>query len=90
MSCTENYQLIHFGQYQDAMVSGKDYLFHSLLSPYLNCGLLSPKEVCDAAQQAYFDHHVPLNAAEGFIRQILGWREFIRGIYWGFVAQTYL
>ena len=77
-----DYQLIHFGQYQDAMVSGKDYLFHSLLSPYLNCGLLSPKEVCDAAQQAYFDHHVPLNAAEGFIRQILGWREFIRGIYW--------
>lgn len=76
------HQLIHFGQYQDAMVHNQDYMFHSLLAPYLNCGLLSPKEVCDAAQQAYFEDRVPLNTAEGFIRQILGWREFIRGIYW--------
>ena len=76
------HQLVHFGQYQDAMVNQQDYMFHSLLSPYLNCGLLSPKEVCDAAESAYYNNQIPLNAAEGFIRQILGWREFIRGIYW--------
>ena len=64
------------------MVYGSDFMFHSLLSPYLNCGLLLPKEVCDAAQTAYYNGQVPLNAVEGFIRQILGWREYVRGIYW--------
>ena len=74
--------LPNFGDYQDAMVYGEDTLFHSLLSPYLNCGLLVAKEVCDAAEAAYHSGHAPLNAVEGFIRQILGWREYVRGIYW--------
>lgn len=74
--------LPNFGDYQDAMIYGVDYLFHSALSPYLNCGLLMAKEVCDAAEAAYYTGHAPLNSVEGFIRQILGWREYVRGIYW--------
>ena len=71
-----------FGDYQDAMSLRHDHLFHSLLSVYLNAGLLLPQEVCLAAEQAWRDGHAPLNAVEGFIRQILGWREYVRGIYW--------
>ena len=71
-----------FGDYQDAMKSGEDFLFHSVLSPYINIGLLNPAETCEAILTAYRQHSIPLNAAEGFIRQILGWREFVRGIYW--------
>ncbi len=71
-----------FGDYQDAMRTGEEFLFHSLLSPYINIGLLSPREVCESALQAYRQGLAPLHAAEGFIRQILGWREYIRGIYW--------
>lgn len=71
-----------FGDFQDAMVKGDAYLYHSLLSSYLNVGLLSPLEICKKAELAYREGKVPLNSAEGFIRQILGWREFIRGIYW--------
>jgi deoxyribodipyrimidine photolyase-related protein len=74
-----------FGDYQDAMVDGEDWLFHSVLSQYLNCGLLLPREVCDAAEAAYREGRAPLNAVEGFIRQILGWREFIRGVYWRYM-----
>lgn len=76
-----------FGDYQDAMVQGEPYLYHSLLSSYLNAGLLLPLEICVKAQDAYHQGKVPLNAAEGFIRQILGWREYIRGIYWHFMPQ---
>lgn len=75
-------RLPSFGDYQDAMRAGDAFLYHSILSPYINAGLLSPREVCDAAQAAFQDGHVPLNAAEGFIRQILGWREYVRGVYW--------
>ena len=71
-----------FGDYQDAMKTGNSFLYHSLLAPALNIGLLVPREICLAAQQAYQSGHAPLNAVEGFIRQILGWREYVRGIYW--------
>lgn len=76
------HRLPHFGDFQDAMVKGEDALFHSLLSPYINCGLLLPLEVCQAAEIAWLQGEAPLNAVEGFIRQILGWREYVRGIYW--------
>ena len=71
-----------FGDYQDAMKTGEDFLYHSIISPYLNAGLLTAREVCDAAEVAYQEGKAPLNAVEGFIRQIIGWREFVRGIYW--------
>ncbi len=71
-----------FGTYQDAMVTGQDWLYHSWLSPALNLGLLTPLEVAQAASAAYAIGAVPLNAAEGFIRQIIGWREYVRGYYW--------
>lgn len=75
-------RLAGFGDYQDAMVTGEDVLNHSLLSPALNTGLLRPLEVCQAAEAAYHAGTAPLNAVEGFIRQILGWREYVRGLYW--------
>ncbi len=71
-----------FGTYQDAMVTGQDWLYHSWLSPAMNLGLLTPLEVAQAAAAAYATGDVPLNAAEGFIRQIIGWREYVRGYYW--------
>jgi deoxyribodipyrimidine photolyase-related protein len=74
--------LPRFGDYQDAMRTGNPFLFHAMLSPYLNIGLLTAREVCDAVAAAYKAGHAPLNATEGFIRQILGWREYVRGLYW--------
>lgn len=74
--------LPHFGDYQDCMVAGEPYLYHSLISSYLNAGLLLPLEICQMAEKAYRAGKAPLNAVEGFIRQILGWREYVRGIYW--------
>jgi deoxyribodipyrimidine photolyase-related protein len=71
-----------FGDFQDAMRTGEDFLYHAALSPYLNCGLLLPRDLCDRADAAYRAGLVPLNAVEGFIRQVIGWREFVRGIYW--------
>lgn len=76
------HRLALFGDYQDAMAEGEATLFHSLLSPALNIGLLDPRTVCEAAEAAYREGAAPLNAVEGFIRQILGWREYVRGIYW--------
>ncbi|MBA2648159.1 MAG: cryptochrome/photolyase family protein [Legionella sp.] len=80
-----NIVLTDFGDYQDAMVAGEPYLYHSLISSYLNAGLLLPLEICQKAEDAYYNGIAPLNAVEGFIRQILGWREYIRGIYWHFM-----
>ena len=74
--------LPNFGDYQDAMKAGAPFLFHSLLAPPLNLGLLSPREVCQAAEAAWRAEAAPLNAVEGFVRQILGWREYVRGVYW--------
>lgn len=74
-----------FGDYQDAMVDGEPYLYHSMISAYLNAGLLLPMDVIRRAERAYLDGSAPLNAVEGFIRQIMGWREFVRGIYWRFM-----
>ncbi len=74
--------LPRFGDYQDAMLDGDATLYHALISPYLNIGLLTPLEVAQAVEAAWQAGGVPINAAEGFIRQIIGWREFVRGIYW--------
>ena len=71
-----------FGDYQDAMLTGERFLYHSVLSLYINAGLLDPLAVCRRVEAAYRDGAAPLNAAEGFIRQIIGWREYVRGIYW--------
>ncbi len=71
-----------FGDYQDAMAMGQDTLFHSVIGQYLNCGLLDPRAVCRRVETEYRAGRVPLNAAEGYIRQVLGWREYVRGIYW--------
>lgn len=74
--------LPRFGDYQDAMLAGETLLFHSWLAPAINLGLLGPLEVCRAAERAWQAGAAPLNAVEGFIRQIIGWREYIRGMYW--------
>ena len=70
-----------FGFYEDAMVSENNFLFHSTLSPSLNIGLISPDEIIKETLNVFKKRNIPLNSTEGFIRQIIGWREFIRGIY---------
>ncbi|AGA77769.1 cryptochrome/photolyase family protein [Echinicola vietnamensis] len=88
-----------FGTYEDAIVADESILHHSVLTPMLNVGLLTPKEVLDRAMGYAENHKVPLNSLEGFVRQVMGWREFIRGVYiwkgrqqrtqnfWGFKRQ---
>jgi deoxyribodipyrimidine photolyase-related protein len=76
------HRLPDFGDWQDAMKTGAPVLYHALISTSLNLGLLEPREICAAAEAAWKAGHARLNAVEGFIRQILGWREYIRGLYW--------
>lgn len=71
-----------FGDYQDAMKQGEKTLYHAVISLYLNVGILDPLAVCRRVEAEYRRGRIPLNAAEGFIRQIIGWREYMRGIYW--------
>jgi deoxyribodipyrimidine photolyase-related protein len=71
----------HYGIYQDAIVQDQSVLFHSVLTPALNIGLLSPEEILKKAETYFLKHNTPINSTEGFIRQILGWREFIRAVY---------
>jgi len=81
--------LPRFGDEQDAMLRGDPVVSHSLLSPYLNIGLLEPLEVCRAVEAEWRAGRVAINAAEGFIRQIIGWREFVRGI-WSLAGPGYV
>ena len=71
-----------FGDWQDAMADGQPWMWHAMISTSLNVGLLDPLDVCRRAEVEFRSGRAPLNAVEGFIRQILGWREFVRGIYW--------
>ena len=86
--------LARFGDYQDAMLEGEEFLYHSVLSHYINVGLLDPLDVCCRVAEAFEKGNVPINAAEGYIRQIIGWREYVRGIYWlhmpEYVERNYL
>ena len=77
-----NERLENYGDYQDAMKRDEPFLFHAVIAPYLNAGLLTAREVCVAVEEAYRAGRAPLNAVEGFIRQVIGWREYVRGIYW--------
>ncbi|NIJ07966.1 deoxyribodipyrimidine photolyase-related protein [Sphingomonas vulcanisoli] len=74
--------LPRFGDYEDAMLTGERHLWHSILSPYINVGLLDPLDLCRRAEAEYRKGRAPLNAVEGYVRQIIGWREYVRGIYW--------
>ena len=86
--------LPEFGPYEDAMLTGERHLWHSILSPYINSGLLDPVDLCRRAEAEYRAGRAPLNSVEGYVRQIIGWREFMRGIYWregpDYVRRNYL
>jgi deoxyribodipyrimidine photolyase-related protein len=75
-------RLPDFGRFQDAMAEGEPTMFHALIGAALNVGILDPRAACVAAERAWRSGHAPLNAVEGFVRQILGWREYVRGLYW--------
>ena len=76
-----------FGDYEDAMVTGEPTMYHSLVSPLINAGLIEPLAACTLVDKAYRQGKVPINSAEGFVRQIIGWREFVYGIYWSLMPE---
>ncbi len=86
--------LPRFGDYEDAMLTGERHLWHSILSPYINSGLLDPVDLCRRAEAEYRAGRAPLNSVEGYVRQLIGWREYMRGIYWregpGYVDRNFL
>ena len=71
-----------FGDFQDAMLKAEKFLNHAVIGLYINCGLLDPLEVCRAVEAEYRAGRIAINAAEGFIRQIIGWPEYVPGIFW--------
>lgn len=77
-----DYGLAGFGDYQDAMACDEPFLFHARISAALNIGLLDVRQLCRDVESAYLSGRIKLNAAEGFIRQLIGWREYVRGVYW--------
>jgi len=74
-------RFVDFGQYEDALLEGQSWLYHGVLTPMLNTGLLTPNQVVDAALKSAARYSVPINSVEGFIRQVIGWREFMRATY---------